>query len=141
MIALLLAIAAQAAPLPSVAPSVLGSIGRQQLPAKGCAAYLWNATDRQLVAMAVADPATLRLSIGGRTIDLVRAATEGNATLGFGASTDYRAEGISARLTMEVVRQEGLTAGAKVPTGSLQVDRRGQDGVIVPVAGLIGCAA
>lgn len=137
MIALLLAIAAQAAPV----PSVLGTIGRQQLPAKGCAAYLWNATDRQLVAMAVADPATLRLSIGGRTVDLVRAATEGNATLGFGASTDYRAEGISARLTMEVVRQEGLTAGAKVPTGSLQVDRPGQDGVIVPVAGLIGCAA
>ena len=42
---------------------------------------------------------------------------------------------------MEVVQQEGLTAGAKVPAGSLQIDRAGQDGIVVPVAGLIGCRA
>lgn len=151
MIALLLAVAAQAAPVPSTpvlgatpvlgtAP-ILGAIGRQELPDKGCAAYLWSAVDRQLVAMATADPATIRIAIGGKTIDLARSAGDGTGNLGFPAAAEYRRDGLTARLTMEVVQQEGLTAGAKVPTGSLQVDRTGEDGIVVPVAGLIGCRA
>ena len=137
MIALLLAVAAQAAP----AAPVLGAIGRQQLPDKGCAAHLWSATDRQLVAMATADPATIRIAIGGRTIDLARSAGDGPGKLGFADAAEYRRDDITARLTMDIVQQEGLTAGAKVPTGSLQIDRSGQDGIVVPVAGLIGCRA
>ncbi len=135
MIALLLAIAAQAAP----ATPMLGPIGEQKLPAKGCAAYLWSASDRQLVAMATADPATIRLSISGKMIDLARSAGDGAGKLGFPDAAEYRGADVTARLTMDIVQQEGLTAGAKVPTGSLQVDRVGQDGIVVPVAGLIGC--
>ncbi|MGP7796129.1 hypothetical protein [Sphingomonas sp. CLY1604] len=137
MIALLLAVAAQAA---AVSP-VLGPIGRQELPAKGCAAYLWSAADRQLVAMATADPGTLRLSLGGKTVDLARVAIEGPARLGFPASADYRGGAVSAHLTLEVMQQEGLTAGARVPSGALQIDRPGEDGIVVPVAGLVGCRA
>lgn len=77
----------------------------------------------------------------GKTVDLARSAVSGTAPLGFAASTEYRGEGMSARLTMDVVQQEGLTAGARVPSGALQIDRPGADGVVVPVAGLIGCAA
>ena len=142
MIALLLAVVAQAASVtPAPATPVLGAIGRQELPAKGCAAYLWSAADRQLVAMATADPATIRIAIGGKTIDLARSGGEGPGKLGFPDAADYRRDDITARLTMEIVQQEGLTAGAKVPTGSLQVDRAGQDGIVIPVAGLIGCRA
>ncbi len=139
MIAVLLAAAAQAVPAPVAIPSTLGAIGQQKLPAKGCAAYLWSATDRQLVAMAVADPATIRLSISGRTIDLSKAAGDGAGKLGFSDSAEYRGADVTARLTMEVVQQDGLTNGAKVPTGALQIDRPGQDGLVVPVAGMIGC--
>jgi len=140
MIALFLAVAAQAAaPVPPAAPSVFGAIGQQRLPAKGCAAYLWNPADRQLVAMAVADPATLRLSIGGKTIDLARSGGEGPGRLGFADAADYRGGDLSVRLSMEIVQQDGLTAGARVPSGSLQIERPGQDAIAVPVAGLIGC--
>lgn len=146
MIALLLALAVQAATPAAQTPAIggassLGPIGRQALPARGCAAYLWSIADRQLVGMASVDPATLRVSIGGRTLDLARTAVSGATALGFAATTDYRGEGVTARLTMEVVQQEGLTAGARVPGGALQIDRPGADGVVVPVAGLIGCAA
>ena len=146
MIAPLLALALQAAapaapPIVSAAAPLLGPIGQQSLPAKGCAAYLWSTADRQLVAMASVDRATLRVSVGGKTIDLARSAVNGTAPLGFAASTEYRGEGMNARLTMDVVQQEGLTAGARVPSGALQIDRPGADGVVVPVAGLIGCAA
>lgn len=139
MIASLLvaAIAAQAVP----AVPALGAIGEQRLPAKGCAAYLWSTTDRQLVAMATAEPATIRVSIGGKTLDLARTGGDGAGKLGFPDALEYRGGDVTARLTMDIVQQEGLTNGAKVPTGSLQVDRTGQDGIVVPVAGLIGCRA
>jgi hypothetical protein len=139
MIALLLVVAAQAAPAPPPAALGLGAIGTQALPARGCAAYLWSATDRQLVAMAVADPATIRVSIGGKTVDLARSAATGEGKLGFPDSAEYRRDDLTARLTMDIVQQDGLTAGARVPTGSLQIDRAGQDGVVVPLAGMIGC--
>lgn len=141
MIALSLALAAQVATPQAGAATTLAPIGRQQLPAKGCAAYLWSVADRQLVAMATADPGTLRLSIGGRTVDLVRSGGAGTGRLGFADAIDYAGQGIAARLSMQVVLQEGLSAGARVPSGSLQVDAPGGDGVVVPVAGLIGCAA
>jgi hypothetical protein len=138
MIALLLAMAAQTAAAPAPA-SVLGPIGQQRLPEKGCAAYLWNPADRQLVAMAVAEPGLLRVSIGGKTLDLARTGGSGTGKLGFADAIDYRGKDISVRLAMEIVQQDGLTAGARVPEGSLQIERPGQDIVAVPVAGLIGC--
>lgn len=141
MIALLFALAAQAVPASPSPAATLGPIGRQQLPAKGCAAYLWSVADRQMVAMATADPATLRVAIGGRTLDLARSGGTGAGRLGFADAIEYRGQGVTVRLSMDVVQQEGLTAGARVPTGSLQVDSPGSDGVVVPVAGLIGCAA
>lgn len=139
MIALFLASLFSQTSMPSAPPAPLGPIGSQSLPAAGCAAFLWSTTDRQLVAMATASSATLRVSIDGRTVDLVRSAQQGAVTLGFGATTSYGADGIEARLDMTIVARENLTAGAQVSQASLQVDRPGHDSIIVPVAGLIGC--
>ncbi|MDE0879447.1 MAG: hypothetical protein OSB00_12410 [Sphingomonas bacterium] len=137
MIAILLAAAlAQSLPTP---PVVLNAIGRQALPQTGCAAYLWNASDRRLIAMASADAATLRVSIGGRTIDLARSAQDGATSLGLAAMTTYTGDGITARLDMTVVPRENLVGGAQVSDGSLEIARGGADSLIVPVAGLVGC--
>ena len=130
---------AAASPATSPATVVLGAIGEQRLPDKGCAAYLWSVTDRRLVAMATAEPASIRVAIAGRTLDLTRSGGEGAGKFGFAGSAEYRGGDVTVRLTMDIVEQDGLTGGAKVPSGSLQVDRAGQDGVVVPVAGLIGC--
>lgn len=140
MIALLLAVAAQSVPAtPGVAPTPLGAIGEQALPARGCAAYLWNPADRQLVAMAVADPGSLRIRLGGKTIDLARSGGDGAGKFGFAGAIAYQGGDVTARLSMDIVQQDGLIAGARVPTGSLEIDRPGQDGIVVAVAGLIGC--
>ncbi|MFZ5795420.1 MAG: hypothetical protein ACRCS5_14420 [Sphingomonas sp.] len=143
---LLVAAAPQSAPAPTPLPSSidglpLGAIPRQDLPAKGCAAYLWTASGtRALVAMAQADPARLRLSIGGTITDLDRNGQTGAGGFGFGESNDYGAAGISAKLTMKIETRESISGGAVVTEGLLQLDRAGQDTVVVPVGGLIGCA-
>lgn len=149
MIALLLALVQAAAPIsPSAPPAAipptaalpLGPIGPQALPAKGCAAFLWSAGgDRQLVAMAVADPGTIRLAIGGKTGDYRRSAMAEQGGFGFGGSNEYRGGDVVATLDLQIVTNANLTNGAQVPAGTLRIDRTGQDTLVIPVAGLIGC--
>ena len=132
MIALALALQAAAAP-------GLGAIGRQQLPTTGCAAFLWSAADRTLVAMASADPARLRIAIDGKPVDLPRVGQHGEGGLGLAASTDYRGEDMAATLDLTVASNAGLRDGAMVPQATLRIERTGRDTLIVPLGGMIGC--
>lgn len=133
MIALALALLIQEAPS-------LGPIGRQALPAKGCAVFLWsNAARRELVAMALADPAVLRLQLDGKSVDVARATAQGAAGFGFSTLTEYRGAEIVAVLDMSVEVRRDLTGGAVVPAASLRIERPGRDVLVAPVAGLIGC--
>ena len=136
MIGPLLVLALQTASLPAV---TLGAIGRQKMPAKGCAAFVWSIADRKLVAMATAEPAQLRLSIEGKTVDVAQVATRGEGGLGFSGSTDYAGGDVIATLDMKIVVKRELAKGAQVSDAVLRVERRGGDALIVPVAGLIGC--
>jgi len=137
MIALLFALqavaAAPALPLPD-------ALERQSLPARGCAAYLWSVSDRRLVAVAGADPAQLRLALGGKPTDFTRVAQIGGGEFGLGGTSDYRLGDTNVRLEMTVTTRPDLTDGGGVPQGMLTIMRGGADQVIVPVAGLIGCA-
>lgn len=136
-----LAQAAPAVPAPSIDGLPIGAIPRQDLPARGCAAYLWTATGtRALVAMAQADPARLRLSIGGTIIDLERSAQVGAGGFGFAETNDYGGGSTAAKLTLKIETRGSIVGGAMVPEGILQIDRAGQDSIVVPVAGMIGCA-
>uniref|UniRef100_UPI0035C97B28 hypothetical protein n=1 Tax=uncultured Sphingomonas sp. TaxID=158754 RepID=UPI0035C97B28 len=144
---ILLAAAPQAAPQAALPPLAsvdglpIGAIPRQDLPAKGCAAYLWTASGtRALVAMAVADPARLRLSIGGTLTDLDRSAQVGASGFGFAEKNEYGGGALVAKLTMKIEARASISAGAIVPEGLLQIDRAGQDTIMLPVAGIIGCA-
>ncbi|WP_233150578.1 hypothetical protein [Sphingomonas mollis] len=145
MLAFALSVAAQtvapqtAAPQGAV-PPVPGELGRQPLPAQGCAAYLWNVSDRKLVVMAGADPALVRLVLGGKAIDLARESESGLGGFGFAGRTAYRNSDVTVTLDMTVQTQADLTDGGAVPQGTLTLERGGADAVVIPVAGLIGCA-
>lgn len=145
MFAFMLA-AAQAAAAPSTPASgidglPIGALPQQALPARGCAAYLFSTgTTRVLAAMATADPATLRLVIDGRTVDLPRTGATGAATLGLNAEGVYRGGDVVATVQMTIELRQNLTAGAAVPSATLRLDREGRDSVVMPLAGLVGCA-
>ena len=119
--------------------AVLGPIGTQALPPRGCAAFLWSPEPRQLVAMAVAEPGTLRLQLDGKTVDLPRVSALGTAGRGFPASARYASGELSATLDLTVTERPDLADGAVAPEAMLTVERTGQDAVVAPLAGLIGC--
>lgn len=133
--------AAPEAIMPSVDGLPIGSIAKQQMPAKGCAAFLWSKTPSMaLVAMVTADPAAIRLTIDGRTQDFARSAQNGLGGLGFPANSEYQGGDVTATLDMTITTGGDIANGAKVSDATLRIDRPGKDSVIVPVGGLIGCA-
>ena len=142
MISLLALLLLAQTPAPSIDGLPIGTIPKQQLPKRGCAAYLWTATSggtRALVAMAQADPASLRLSIDGSLVDLERTAQSGAAGFGFSQSNAYGGGSVTATLALRIETQQALTQGAVVPEATLQLDRVGHDTIVMPVSGLIGC--
>ncbi|OQW46012.1 MAG: hypothetical protein A4S16_12075 [Proteobacteria bacterium SG_bin6] len=129
-------------PLPrSVDGLPIGAIPPQELPATGCAAFLWtNTTNRALIAMASADPARIRFAPAGTLTDLVRTAQQGGGNYGFATHSDYAGGDYQLSLDIEIVERGDLSQGAVIPAGSLRIEKTGADTVIVPVVGIIGCA-
>ncbi len=141
MIPMLFVLALQAAaPSSTIDGLPIGAIAKQALPAKGCAAYLWNvAGTRSLVAMASAEPAQLRLAIDGATKDYARSSQSGPGGFGFAGVTEYRGGDVTATLDMTITTRGDIAQGASVMPATLRIDRPGRDTVVVAVGGLIGC--
>lgn len=134
----------QTAPSPTGGQSgstaaMLGPIGKQVMPAKGCAAFLWGTTDRTLVAMAGAETGRIRVAIDGKPIDYLRADESGAGGFGFAGVTTYRGGDLTIALDMTIVSRDDLASGAMIPAATLRIDRPGRDTVILPVAGMVGC--
>ena len=142
MIALLLALAADPPAAPQMIDGLpIAALARQSMPTEGCAAYLFNAgKTRVLVAMANATPGTLRLALDGKVADYARGTQTGSIGFGFATTTEYRGGDVTATIDLTVQTRKDLTQGAVVERGTLRIDRPGQDTIVLPVAGLIGCA-
>jgi hypothetical protein len=136
---LMLAVPMQAA-TPAVTILTPGKLPQQALPARGCAAYLWSLQDRSLVTMATADPATLRLVIDGKVVDLPQESRTGPGGFGLPTHGVYRQGGVMATLDLTFATRADLTDGGGVPEATLTVARDGADMMVLPVAGMIGCA-
>lgn len=144
MIALLLALAAADPPtaITSIDGLPLGGLPPQSLPAEGCAAYLFSAgKTRALAAVAGAQAGTLRLAIDGKPVDLVRTTQSGSAGYGFGGTTQYTGGGSAVTLDLSIQSQRSVTQGAVIDQATLRIDRPGEDTIVLPLAGLVGCAA
>jgi hypothetical protein len=142
-----------APPKPSAAPQIIdplvssvdglpiSALPPQRLPAKGCAAFLWTRTPSMaLVAMAATDPASLRVTIGGKVTDLPISAQNGMGGLGYSQITEYRGKGATATLQIVVKTDASTPKSGSISDATLRIDRSGRASVVIPVAGAIGCA-
>jgi len=144
LFALMIAAAPQTAGQPPRAVDGLpiGGIPRQELPAQGCATFLWTATQtRVLVAMMTSDPARIRFAPDGKLVDLVRIAQQGPGDFGFLSHSDYAGGPLKVSIDMEIETRGDLVQGGIARNATLRIDREGGDTVIVPVVGIIGCAS
>lgn len=125
-----------AAPLPA-------PIGRQALPARGCAAFLWSrGPEPALVAMATSDPAAVRLALAGRPTDYPRGVQDGgDAGFGFAHRTEYILPDGTATLELALAARPDLAQGAAVTGATLTIVSAAAGAVVVPLGGLVGCAA
>ena len=138
--------------LPSTAPQIIdpsssvdglpiSALPPQQLPAKGCAAFLWTRTPSMaLVAMATTNPASLRLAIDGKVADLPISAQNGIGGLGYSQIIEYRGKGTTATLQIVVKTDASTPKSGSISDATLRLDRAGRASVVIPVAGAIGCA-
>lgn len=133
MLAVLMQAATATTPMP-------GKLPQQALPERGCAAYLWSLQDRSLVTMATADPATLRLVIDGKVVDLPQESRTGPGGFGLPTRGVYRGGGVMAALDLTFATRTDLTDGGGVPEATLTIARDGADVMVLPVAGMVGCA-
>ena len=78
--------------------------------------------------------------LDGKVVDIARAEQAGGAGFGFGDSTTYRRDDITATLAIQIATRSDLVDGAIVPTATLSLAKGGGDALVVPVGGLIGCA-
>lgn len=129
------------APLPtSVDGLPIGPLARQQLPVGGCAAFLWSKTPSgALIAMVTANPGQVRFAPYGLVTDLVRTTQSGGGVLGFAATSGYAGGDLRVTIDIDVALRDDLKDGAAIPEGTLRFERDGQDAVVVPVAGIVGC--
>ena len=127
----------QAAPAAPAVP-MLGTLPRQELPARGCAAYLWTVQDQRFVAMV--EPTRLRVMLDCKSTDLPAVEAGAAGTLGLASTTRYVGDGVNATLDMTIAQRETLQDGAIVSDASLRIARAGHDEMVVPVGGLVGCA-
>lgn len=117
----------------------IAALPQQQLPASGCAAFLWTkGASRQLVAMVT--EGALRYAPGGRITDLPRTTIRREGMMGIAADATYTAGSATVAADLTIVQQQGLQQGALIPEGTISIGAAGEETVVVPVAGLVGCA-
>jgi hypothetical protein len=82
----------------------------------------------------------LRLTIDGKVTDLPISAQNGIGGLGYSQITEYKGKGATATLQIVVKTDASTPKSGSISGATLRIDRAGQAGVVIPVAGAIDCA-
>jgi len=129
-------------PLAAQAPKVnsLGELPAQQLNRGQCALVLWSRQSPPMRFLVTLDrPATARVQLGEKTVELVRVAQSGQPLFGQFPEQHYRGEGLTLDISFSAETSQGLSGGAVVSSAVVEyVDADGWTAVI-PSAGLIAC--
>ena len=112
----------------------------QRLKAGECALFLWTRdTPARRVFMALQTPAVARIQVGGKTLELPRVSSEGQAVFGHYPVQRYAGSGHELTVRIETDVRSGLSAGAVAPNATIEHRAAGGWETVIPAAGLIGC--
>lgn len=137
---LMAATTALAAARADAAETVLQELPTQKLAPGQCALVLWTRdAPARRVFMALTQPSVAKLQSAGRTVDLARTDTQGEAVYGHFPQQTFAGAGWEVRATVTFDTRGALVGGALAPSGSLEVrDAKGWT-TVTPVAGMVAC--
>lgn len=138
--------AALAAPKSQKAPPLdngglaFAELPPQKLAPGQCALFLWaRTTPARRFLMATQNPASARVSLDGRTLDVPLTAWDGEAFYGVHDTQTFTGDGITLTVRFTAEARKGLVGGLVVPSASVEYrDAAGWE-TVIPAAGMIAC--
>jgi len=130
----------QKAPAPNDGGVPFQEIAQQQLAPGQCALFLWARTSpARRILMATQNPASARIALKGKTLDLPLTAWDGEAHLGIHELQTFTAGGVTLTVRFNGQPRQGLIGGLVAEDGSVEMrDTQGWE-TVVPAAGMIAC--
>ncbi|WP_416906887.1 MAG: hypothetical protein ACMVO5_07425 [Polymorphobacter sp.] len=117
----------------------LGELPPQPLAADQCAMALWDKSSQKRIAFwPAASPLLLATTPTPSGLAPEPGSGEGTPVLGLLPRASFSADGLSARLDVEISANPG-SKSATIPSGTLTLTTPDGTARIIPVAGIIGC--
>ncbi len=142
----LTATAAQAAPKTQNAPKPndggvpFGELAQQQLAPGQCALFLWAKTSpARRILMATLNPASARVVMKGKTLDLPLTAWDGEQVMGLYEEQTFTGQGLTLTVRFHGQAPKGLIDGIVARDGSVELKDAAGWETVVPAAGMIAC--
>ena len=132
----------QNAPAPNDGGVPFGELAQQKLAPGQCALFLWaNTSPARRILMATQNPASARVVMKGRTLDLPLTAWDGEQVMGLYEEQTFTGEGLTLTVRFRGETPNGLIGGVVARDGSVELkDATGWE-TVVPAAGMIACQA
>jgi hypothetical protein len=142
----LAATAALAAPRPQNAPAPndggvpFGELAPQKLANGQCALFLWaNTSPARRILMATQNPASARVVMKGKTLDLPLTSWDGEQVMGLYEQQTFSGEGVTLTVRFRPEATRGLVGGVVARDGSVELKDAAGWETVVPAAGMIAC--
>lgn len=130
----------QNAPAPNDGGVPFGELAQQKLAPGQCALFLWaNTSPARRILMATQNPASARVVMKGKTIDLPLTAWDGEQVMGLYEQQTFSGEGLTLTVRFRGEAANGLIGGMMARDGSVELKDAAGWETVVPAAGLIAC--
>lgn len=118
----------------------IGDVGAQTLAPSRCGLFLWaRTTERKLVFFHELGTQTATMHLSGQPVELALTSVTGEISTGLFETSHFEKAPYSASVKITVEQRDGLSGGAVVPRGTINLAQ--QDGwqLILSAAGIVGC--
>jgi hypothetical protein len=130
----------QNAPAPNDEGVPFGELAQQQLAPGQCALFLWAKTSpARRILMATLNPASARVVMKGKTLDLPLTAWDGEQVMGLYEEQTFTGGGLTLTVRFRAEAPKGLIGGLVAREGSVEVKDAAGWETVVPAAGMIAC--
>ena len=118
----------------------IGDVGAQTLAPNRCGLFLWaRTTERKLVFFHELGTQTATMHLSGQPVELALTSVTGEISSGLFETSHFETSPYTASVKITVEQRDGLSGGAVVPRGTINLAQ--QDGwqLILSTAGIVGC--